>query len=124
MQPTSHEPSLIYGAWQRILNIYAEKLVALDQTDSYYAMSPSILDAIQGEYRAERLSESERDAMREHVRQWLGNPDTIGENVAYRSVDDYARYACGVWAGSTGPMGRDEHAIILMTVTILAEESK
>jgi hypothetical protein len=111
-------------SWSVIAMAYAKKLATLENKDEWSATSPSIFEMVQLEYRGGHITEAERDAMREHVKQWMGDPDTIGEDVAYRSVDDYDRYACGVWAGSTGPMGRDEHAIILMTVTILAEESK
>jgi hypothetical protein len=111
-------------SWAVIAMYYAEQLARLEDQDDWGIKSPSILDQIQTEYRMGNLTEAERDAMRQHVKDWLGDPDKVDElYVEYRSVDDYARYACGVWAGSTGPMGRDEHAIILMAVTLLTEES-
>jgi len=86
----------------------------------------SILDEVQAEYRQGRITEPERDAMRAHVKTWLGDPDQdpasnrwSGE---YEKLVGYATYSCGLWAPSAAPDGADEFAIILATLVILEEE--
>lgn len=130
MLDTIGYPTPTQSAWLRIQAMYQTNMDTIDQItklnrwgekDTYHVKSPSILDAIQAEYREKRIIEADRDAMRKHVSAWQGEPGvTMGD---YRSVTDYDRYSCGLYAPSVGPMGEDEHAIILMTVTILTEES-
>jgi hypothetical protein len=132
----------VKAVWGRILERYAEALLPLEDRDDWRKQSPSIYDMIQAEYREGTITEAERDAMRDHVKAYLGDPDAdpvylpddpnMSEDDKWwrdifgPSLDpmhDYARYACGVWAATTGPMGKTEHAYILAAVQILEQEA-
>jgi hypothetical protein len=110
----------VKAAWGRIRERYAEKLSEIEEKNLNWADSPSIFHQIQIEYREGRITEPERDAMREYVRAWLGDPATADR---FNPMHNYASYACGLWAATAGPMGEDEHAIILATVQILELEA-
>lgn len=103
------------AAWGRIRDTYANNL----ETG---ASSPSIFDALNLEYREGRITEAARDAMREHVKLWLGDPDDTDHWRDWGTVRDYAKYACGIWAPTAAPWGTGETSIILMAVQILEEE--
>lgn len=130
------------AAWGRILDRYIQALAeyekkpedvgAGDIFDFFFSPTPSvesksIFDEIQAEYRANRITESERNAMRAHVKVWLGDPDQnkgahYGGPWGDRNLEGYDTYSCGLWAPTAAPWGAIEHAIIVNTVTILMEE--
>lgn len=108
------------AAWALIGIFFAERMEVSEKDDtSWGTESTSIFGAIQKQYRDGFTTEAQRDLMREHVTQWLGDPEMYDGTEA----SDYATYSCGMWAPAVGPMGDDEHAIILMTVQILEEEA-
>lgn len=85
----------------------------------------SIHDEIQDEYRADRITEPERDAMRQHVKAWLGDPAKHGGSVARWSENQgYDAYSCGLWAPTAAPWGFTEYYLILGTLVVLEEESE
>jgi hypothetical protein len=113
--PDTEAPGVV-GAWNRIV-VRAMAATQLederDQAGSGIMLRffgepsdlRSIMDEIQMQYRAERITEAERDHMREQVKELVGDRDT---------------YACGLWAPSAAPMGALEHGLILMTLQLLA----
>lgn len=116
-------------AWQEIQNRVGEHLALSEAATDWLSRSalpdtPSINDQIQKLYREEQITEEQRNAMREYVKTWLGDP---GDEEDYDwwnppEVQTYDTYACGLWAASAAPMGKAELSIILMTLQILCEE--
>jgi hypothetical protein len=131
------------AAWGRIRERLEQVFIAYEKTpaQNHWLFGPgfkpwpddtfgSLNDEVQKEYRAGRITEDERNAMRAHIKTWLGDPDSgTGAHWPGSRVDNPARmgyeiYACGMWVPSAAPMGETESAIILSTLVILEEEDE
>ena len=134
---TDGAPSNQKLAWGRIRERIEQAIIAVQDAPyvNHWLFGPmppspqgfkSILDEVQSEYKAGRITEPERDAMRKHVKFWLGDPDAYRPLSRFDGpyIKSYDTYACGLWAASAAPDGEVEYNIILSTLVILEEESE
>lgn len=133
-------PSAQKLAWQRIRERAERNLAALEAAPTIYNLFSgqyepldvhitfgSINDEIQAEYKSGRIDEPTRDAMREYVKAWLGDPEDerFYGTVKWLGVENgYDAYSCGLWAPSAKPWDMVELQFIHMTLVILEEESE
>jgi hypothetical protein len=83
----------------------------------------SIMDELQDEYRSGRITEAERDAIRAHLKLWLGDPAKHRDAVKWTGIQSgYDAYSCGLWAPTAAPWGEYEHQFLLMALEIIALE--